>query len=118
MDRAAFLNRVRSLHCIDQYRLPEFGQGDWLAFRNNPVRYLTICSDAHADAIWREVEKRQAKEPATDLRWLVTETDAGGKTIAWRWKMTEVEANMTADVWRLYSEGKVEVQQMGERDHG
>jgi hypothetical protein len=58
-----------------------------------------------------EVEKRQARK-ATDLTWLVTETDPYGKTIGWRWKMTEEEANTTAAVWRSQSAGKVEVRQV------
>lgn len=61
MTRADFLNRARSLHNIDSIHLPELDRAQRRHFMDEPVRYFMNCSDAHAAAIWREVEKRQAK---------------------------------------------------------
>jgi len=61
MTQAEFMNRIRSLYNIDGWQLPELNDGDWPKFRDDPARYLVLCSDRQADAIWREVEKRQAK---------------------------------------------------------
>lgn len=57
--RGAFLNRVRSLHNIDRYHLPELTADEWPGFRDDPVRFFMHANDTLADAIWREVEKRQ-----------------------------------------------------------
>lgn len=59
-DRHAFLNRVRSLHCIDRGELPELDWTEWRLFQDNPADYLLRTDDTQAAAIWREVEKRQA----------------------------------------------------------
>lgn len=59
MNRAAFLNCLRSLHNIDSDALPELTFDQWEFFRDNPARYLMCCDDVQAAAIWREVEKRQ-----------------------------------------------------------
>jgi hypothetical protein len=64
MTRAAFLNRVRSLSNIDQDQLPELSADQWPRFRDDPVRFFTRADDTQADAIWREVEKRQARVAA------------------------------------------------------
>ena len=57
-----FLNRLRSLFNIDGHQLPELALEERRAFTGDPVGYLISASDAHADAIWREVEKRQHPE--------------------------------------------------------
>ena len=57
---AGFINRVRSLYNIDHHLLPELSDGDWKEFRDNPPRYFINRADrVQAEAIWREVEKRQ-----------------------------------------------------------
>jgi len=58
-DQAAFLNRIRSLYCIDYGRLPELTAEQWERFQQNPPRYLIGADDKQAAAIWREVERRQ-----------------------------------------------------------
>lgn len=63
-DRRAFLNRVHSLHNIDRDQLPELDRDDWRSFRDDPVHYFMRTDDYQAAAIWREVEKRQAKVSA------------------------------------------------------
>jgi hypothetical protein len=59
-DLHAFLNRVRSLFNIDRDMLPELDRDEWRSFRDDPVRFFMGAADWHAEAIWREVEKRQA----------------------------------------------------------
>ena len=55
-----FINRVRSLYNIDHHLLPELSDQDWKEFRDNPPRYYINSADCiQADAIWREIERRQ-----------------------------------------------------------
>lgn len=64
MSRAEFLNRVRSLYNVDRPQLPELTPAEWVSFREDPARFLIYSDDILADAIWREVERRQAKVTA------------------------------------------------------
>lgn len=64
MDRAEFLNRLRSLHNIDGFLLPELSREQQSDFLRDPVRYFMGADKAQSDAIWREVEKRQAPKQA------------------------------------------------------
>lgn len=57
--RALFLNRLRSLFNIDGFLLPELNKYDWTAFRADPPKFFMRCESDKADAIWREVDKRQ-----------------------------------------------------------
>ena len=58
---SGFINRVRSLYNIDHYLLPELSKEDWPQFRDNPPRYFINSADkVQAEAIWREIEKRQS----------------------------------------------------------
>lgn len=59
MTKQEFLNRIRSLHNIDGWDLPELTDAEKRKFIQNPVLYFIRCDDAQSDAIWREVEKRQ-----------------------------------------------------------
>lgn len=61
LDKAAFLNCLRSLFNIDSYCMPELDKYDWAAFRADPPKFFMRCEEAKADVIWREVEKRQIK---------------------------------------------------------
>ena len=57
---SGFINRVRSLYNIDHHLLPELSDRDWKEFQGNPARYFINSADrVQADAIWREIEKRQ-----------------------------------------------------------
>lgn len=56
-----FLNRLRSLFNIDRHALPELSAEQWPKFRDAPVDYLIRADDGQADAIWREVERRQRR---------------------------------------------------------
>lgn len=56
----AFINRLRSMTCIDGWQLPELSERDQMAFMADPFRFLMRADEAQSDAIWREVEKRQA----------------------------------------------------------
>jgi hypothetical protein len=58
-DRHRFLNRVRSLFNIDGWQLPELSPAQQAKFMADPVNYFMRCESAHADAIWREIERRQ-----------------------------------------------------------
>lgn len=60
MDKADFLNRVRSLFNIDGYLLLELSADQQGKFLRDPVLYFISTDKAQQDAIWREVEKRQA----------------------------------------------------------
>ena len=55
----AFLNRLRTLTCIDGWQLPELSKGEQDAFMADPYRFFMRADKAQSDAIWREVEKRQ-----------------------------------------------------------
>lgn len=59
LDRHRFLNRVRSLFNIDGHLLPELTPAQQAAFMADPVRYFMRCERVQADAIWREIERRQ-----------------------------------------------------------
>lgn len=64
MDLHAFRNRLKSLYNIDRPQLPELEIGAWGQFQDNPVSFFIRANDTHADAIWREVERRQKPGPA------------------------------------------------------
>jgi len=59
MDKARFLNMVRSLYNIDSFRLPELSKEDWKKFVANPLRYFIQADATQQAAIFREVEHRQ-----------------------------------------------------------
>lgn len=59
MIKAQFINRVRSLFNIDGYLLPELTKEQQLKFVSDPVRYFINADDRQADAIMREIERRQ-----------------------------------------------------------
>ena len=59
MERHQFLNRIRSLFCIDAWDLPELTDAQRTAFVADPVKFLIHADDATADVIWRAVQKRQ-----------------------------------------------------------
>jgi hypothetical protein len=61
MDAHEFINRIRSLYNIDHYKLPELNDEQWIEFQNDPPRYLIRTDKIQAEAILREVEKRQLK---------------------------------------------------------
>jgi len=109
-DCAAFLAIVRALHKIDRNSLPELLTVQWQHFRDDPVRYLLYCNDAHQAAIWREVEKRQAKAVSAPI-WIVTELSYD-KITAQRAEPSQEAADTLADKWRSQSAGKVEVRQV------
>ena len=58
-ESARFLNRLRSLHNIDGDLLPELSKDEQREFVRGPVVYFLRADDAQAQAIWREIEKRQ-----------------------------------------------------------
>lgn len=59
MERHQFLNRIRSLFCIDVWDLPELSNAQRDAFVADPVKFLIYADDATADVIWRALQKRQ-----------------------------------------------------------
>lgn len=61
VDQHEFINRVRSLFNIDGFLLPELTAAQQSDFIRDPVRYFIGTDKAQSDAIWREVEKRQAR---------------------------------------------------------
>lgn len=60
-----FLNRIRSLYNIDHAQLPELTDAQWVEFRDNPPRYLIRTDRTQAEAIVREMEKRQPERKVT-----------------------------------------------------
>jgi hypothetical protein len=63
MDLHLFLNRVRTLHCLDFFDLIQAGcleRNDprWGAFRSDPVGFLLRVDDETAEKIWAICEKR------------------------------------------------------------
>lgn len=63
MDLHQFLNRVRTLHCLDFHDLVEggaFTRDDerWGAFRSNPAEFMIRADDETAAKIWAVAEKR------------------------------------------------------------
>ena len=63
MDTHSFRNRIRSLSNIDGYLLPEFLHDERAAFLRDPVGFFLRANDAQADAVFREVERRQTRVP-------------------------------------------------------
>jgi hypothetical protein len=65
-EQQAFANRLRSLFNIESYLLPELTLAQQHAFIFDPTRYFIHACDEQADAIWREISKRQVTntEPA------------------------------------------------------
>ena len=59
MTNHEFLNRIRSLYCLEHDQVPELTDAQWKAFEMNPANYLIRTDDFKAAAIMREVEKRQ-----------------------------------------------------------
>lgn len=58
--RHAFINRLRSLWNIDGYLLADaLTEEQQREFMRDPPRYLMGADRQQAEAIWREVEKRQ-----------------------------------------------------------
>lgn len=67
MTQHDFINRLRSLWNIDAWQLPELGAQQQKDFVFDPARYLMRANDAHAAAIWREIERRQSKHDKSEL---------------------------------------------------
>lgn len=66
MTNHEFVNRIHSLYNINWDQLPELKDHEWIEFRSNPPRYLCNQADRiQADAIIREMEKRQEKPELT-----------------------------------------------------
>jgi hypothetical protein len=63
MDTHGFRNRIRSLSNIDGDQILELSLGERYAFVRDPVRFFLRASDEVADAIFREVERRQTRTP-------------------------------------------------------
>lgn len=58
--RLEFMDRLRSLYCIDGWQLPELTRDQQREFIRDPAGYLRNRADkAQSTAIWREIEKRQ-----------------------------------------------------------
>lgn len=64
MDKALLLNCIRSLYNIDRHLLPELTDEQWFNFNDHPPHYFIHADDTQAEAIWREVAKRQKPRPA------------------------------------------------------
>lgn len=110
-DRAAFLACVRALHQITRDQLPELTDDQWADFHyGDPALFFLLINDAERDAIWREVEKRQAKVASAPI-WIVTELSYD-KITAQRIEHTQEAADTLAARWRATSAGKVEVRQV------
>ena len=58
-EKHAFINRLRSMTCIDGWQLPELPKHEQLRFMADPFGFLMRADAAQSDAIWREFEKRQ-----------------------------------------------------------
>ena len=58
-EKHAFINRLRSMTCIDGWQLPELPKHEQLRFMADPFGFLMRADAAQSDAIWREIEKRQ-----------------------------------------------------------
>ncbi len=54
-----FINRLRSMTSIDGWQLPELTREQQARFMADPFRYMMRSGNVEADAIWREIEKRQ-----------------------------------------------------------
>ncbi len=59
IDQPAFTNALKSLFNIDTHDLAEFSIAQRANFIRDPARYFICAPDAHQDAIFREVAKRQ-----------------------------------------------------------
>jgi hypothetical protein len=55
-----FINRIRSLHCLDKYAVPFLTSGEWVQFRDDPIKFLVRANDETADRICAAVEARQS----------------------------------------------------------
>lgn len=78
--KRAFVNRLRTLTCIDRWQLPELSGREQAAFMADPFRFLMRADEAQSDAIWREVEKRQTHSviaAAPDLAEALAECVSG-----------------------------------------
>jgi hypothetical protein len=75
-DQEAFANRLKSLFNIDGCQLLELSHSQTESFLRDPARYFMRASDRQADAIFREIEKRQQPEldTMTELRRKFTQT--------------------------------------------
>lgn len=63
MNQRDFANRLRSLFNIDGDLLKDvLTEEEQQQFVRDPVRFYMCCADWAADAIWREIEKRQRNE--------------------------------------------------------
>lgn len=58
--KPGFLNRLRSLWNIDGHLLPELTKEQQIEFVRDPIKYFIRTDRTQSDAIWREIEKRQA----------------------------------------------------------
>jgi hypothetical protein len=54
-----FVNRIRSLHNLDRDDVSFLASGQWVQFRNDPVKFLICANDDTAAAICAAVEARQ-----------------------------------------------------------
>jgi hypothetical protein len=54
-----FINRIRSLHNLDKDAVPFLAAGEWVQFRDDPVKFLIRANDETAAAICAAVEARQ-----------------------------------------------------------
>lgn len=63
-----FLNRVRTLYCIDAHELEAAGLAlsadQWRAFRTNPTGFLVQADDETARKVWSIIEAREARRAA------------------------------------------------------
>ena len=60
-----FVLRLKCLHNLDGYVLePVFGHDEQARFCRNPEHFLLACDDEHRAIIWRELEKRYARNVA------------------------------------------------------
>lgn len=54
-----FLNRIRTLHCIDGYELAEILTPEQTRrFLKDPINFMLTSDSARGSAIWKLVEKR------------------------------------------------------------
>ena len=65
MTKSEFRSALCSMSFIDASQVPELGTR-WPKFRDDPVNYFLRCSDADSDAIWREIDKGDARLSGTE----------------------------------------------------
>jgi mRNA interferase MazF len=75
LDKHFFINRIRSLLDISGALLPELTAAEQVQFERDRVGYLEQCSDDHALAICREIEKLQPPKPP----WINSKISAAPK---------------------------------------